>query len=231
MASGSWRWLGPERLSAEAALARGAELLTSAEPGGPVTVAWWVVEEPVLVLGRGSRIAADEPACRAAGVRIARRGSGGGPVLWDRDLLALDVVIPRDHQLHSDDVVDSYRPVGRLAEDALRRLGLDVHALTPDEARTANDRALAELACFAGRSPWEVVLGERKIVGLSQVRRRTGVLVQVGVSLTSAARTADLLAIDPVSRALLADALAAAIGDDARPSHERIVEALRALTA
>jgi lipoate-protein ligase A len=36
-------------------------------------------------------------------------------------------------------------------------------------------------ACFAGLSPWEVVADGRKLVGLAQVRRSTGVLLTAGV--------------------------------------------------
>ena len=39
------------------------------------------------------------------------------------------------------------------------------------------------LACFGTLSPWEVVIGKRKLVGLCQVRRRPGILYQIGVHL------------------------------------------------
>eukprot|EP01034_Spumella_vulgaris_P044296 gene44296-55086_t len=35
-------------------------------------------------------------------------------------------------------------------------------------------------ACYGGYSPWEVVVGRRKLVGLAQVRRRGGVLLVAG---------------------------------------------------
>ncbi len=37
------------------------------------------------------------------------------------------------------------------------------------------------LACYGTLSPWEVVVGRRKLVGLCQVRRRPGALYQIGV--------------------------------------------------
>ena len=46
-------------------------------------------------------------------------------------------------------------------------------------------------ACFGALSPYEVAVGPRKLVGLSQVRRRAGVLFQVGLPLVW---EADLLA-------------------------------------
>jgi lipoate-protein ligase A len=179
----TWRRVGPARVTADAALAGGVELLGAAGPDDPVTVAWWEVERPTLVLGRGSRVAPDEAACRAAGIPVVRRSSGGGPVLWDAGLVGLDFVVPRGHAWFSPDVVASYRRVGELLAGALATLGVAARALTPDEARAANDPGLADLACYAGRSPWEVVAGGVKVVGLSQVRRREGALIQAGVAL------------------------------------------------
>ena len=53
------------------------------------------------------------------------------------------------------------------------------------------DEALVRRACFGALSPYEVALGPRKLVGLSQVRKRAGVLFQVGLPL---AWDGDLLA-------------------------------------
>ena len=38
-------------------------------------------------------------------------------------------------------------------------------------------------ACFGGYSAWEVVVGRQKIVGLAQVRKRTGTLLVAGLLL------------------------------------------------
>jgi lipoate-protein ligase A len=59
-------------------------------------------------------------------------------------------------------------------------------------------------ACFGGLSPWEVVVGQRKIVGLAQVRRRTGVLLASGTL------------ISPPDWPLLCDALGSDPADAAR---------------
>lgn len=177
-----WRRLGPSHVTAEAALTRGVELLEATAANDPPTLAWWQVAPDALVLGRGSRVAPDEAARAAAGVSIVRRSSGGGPVLWDSDLLGLDVIVPRGHALYSDDVVASYRWLGEALAGAITALGAPARALTPEEARR-DPGELGDLACFASRSPWEVVVGDRKVVGLSQVRRRTGTLLQAGIAL------------------------------------------------
>lgn len=222
--AGTWRRLGPSQVTAAFALKRGMTLLDEAQPDDPATLAWWLVDVDVLVLGRGSNVAAD-----AGGVSVARRSSGGGPVLWGPDLLALDVVVPKAHPLYSDDVADSYRWLGQALARAITKVGVPAQAITPTEARRA-DNAAGALACFASLSPWEVVIDGRKVVGLSQVRRRTGTLLQAGVLINiDGDRLAGLLDLDPASRRALATTLterATGVADHVDVDRQTIIEAV-----
>ena len=60
-------------------LALDEALLLDAEAGGPEVLRLWRWEQPAVVLGAGGRLAddVDEDACRADGVPIQRRSSGG----------------------------------------------------------------------------------------------------------------------------------------------------------
>lgn len=214
----TWRRLGPTHATADGALQRGMSLLEQARPGDPATLAWWLVDGDALVLGRGSRVSADLDACATVGVAVLRRASGGGPVLWGADLLALDVIVPKGHPWHSDDVAASYRQVGVVLAAAVTRLGVPARAVPPEEARIGRDD-MGALACYAGLSPWEVVIGHRKVVGLSQVRRRTGMLVQAGIVLDlHPERLGSLLALDRGT----ASTLTAALTERATGLHEHI---------
>jgi len=179
--------------------------------GGPPVQSWSTVVSPGLVLGRLARDPAlDRAVARDEGVAIVRRSSGGGPVLWDHDLLALDVALPRGHPLAADDVVAAYRWLGEAIADALRVVGVaDVEVIDVPRARAAaRAPGAAADACFGGLSPFEVLAGGRKVVGLSQARRRPGTLLQAGIPLTlDAARLARLMARDDAfARALSATA-------------------------
>ena len=62
-------------------------------------------------------------------------------------------------------------------------MGVAAHALSPDDVRRNPGNPALGWACFGGLSPWEVVADGRKIVGLAQLRRRTGVLLTSGTLL------------------------------------------------
>jgi lipoate-protein ligase A len=130
-------------------------------------------------------------------------------VLWDGGLLALDVVLPHGHPRESPDVVEGYRWLGETLAGGLRTLGApDVELVEVPRARAAAPRP-SDVACFGGLSPYEVLAGGRKVVGLSQARRRNGTLLQAGVLLhLDAARLARLLGDD----GLAADLAQAAAG-------------------
>jgi lipoate-protein ligase A len=186
------------------------ELLQGLAHDPTPALSWSTVTRPALVLGRlAVDPELDDETVRAEGVEVVRRSSGGGPVLWDAGLLALDVVLPRGHRLAGDDVVGAYRWLGEAIGAALRALGVpDVEVVGIERAH--DDRARpgpAADACYGGLSPFEVTAAGRKVVGLSQTRRAPGALLQAGI----------LMSLDPGLLARLlhrdaefADGLAAA---------------------
>lgn len=138
---------------------------------------------PAAVLGsRQGDTLLDPLALERAGVGLVRRNSGGGLVLVD-DALAIwvDVWIPNQPGSVAADVRASMDVVGRAWVAALasqdERLTdrLEVHSggVTRGE--------WADLVCFAGLGPGEVLLDGLKLVGLSQRRSRDWCRVQCQV--------------------------------------------------
>lgn len=120
-------------------------------------------------------------AARVAGERLelAVRPTGGGAVLWDEGLVALDVVLPRGDERISPDLTESYRWVGEACQRALMGLGMvGVRTIGPAAARMSDRGAPF---CFAGLGPWEVTVGGRKVVGLCAARRQAGHIIQIGI--------------------------------------------------
>ena len=155
----------------------------------------WLYRTPALVLGPRQARSFD---WRLPQVPLAVRESGGGAVLVGPWLVGMSVSLPASHPLLSPSVIESYRWFGQMHARVLRNLGIltsvvvarlrvidgfeDCRNAPRDEAR---DGGLA-WACFGSLSPWEVTAsGGRKIVGIAQVRRRTGALLVSGTLVTS----------------------------------------------
>jgi lipoate-protein ligase A len=191
-------------------LASGIALLAGLEHTQTPVLRWYGMEPGALIVGSSQRLdEIDSAACAAAGLTVHRRRSGGGAVLSE-SMLMLDLALPHQHPLFIDDVTESYRWLGLVWVEALRELGIDARAIPIDQARadTQNLEPLLRRVCFGGVSPHETMVGSRKVVGLSQVRRRTGTLLQAGLYMRwRPARTAVLIAAAPLERAVLAGRL------------------------
>lgn len=142
----------------------------------------WQYQEPAVVLGCSQRrllAQADGP------VPVLLRQSGGGAVLTGPWMLGLSVALPPDHPLVRQGLVASYRWLGEAMAGALQQGGVGAQALAPEALRAlpAEQRTAVDWACFGGLSPWEVLAQGRKIAGLAQVRRASGVLLVGGVLL------------------------------------------------
>jgi hypothetical protein len=137
----------------------------------------WVCDltDSAIVLGsRQTPELVDTDACRAAGLAIVRRRSGGGAVLLRPDAVVwIDVVLP--HGVAPDDVRGSMVWIGERWADALA-------SSVPGDLAVHRggliDTPWSELVCFAGVGPGEVLVDGRKFVGLSQRRSRHGIRVQ-----------------------------------------------------
>jgi lipoate-protein ligase A len=144
----------------------------------------WTYEAPGIVLGCGQGALLAAALQRSEGrLSCLRRESGGGAVLTGPWMVSASVALPVDHPW-AGKVVESYRPLGELFLALLGGLGVAAKVLAPGDlarARSENAIGVADWACFGGLSPWEVVSPEgRKIVGLAQRRRRTGILLVAG---------------------------------------------------
>jgi len=151
------------------------------------TVWWHATDQPTLILGAGQTLEdIDVQACDEAGVLVVKRQAGGTSVFATSSVLGLDVALPTQHALVKTDVLEAYRWIGHVWADALQQAGVACRVVEIAEARAAGQspsstQRSVQLACFGSLSPYEVVVGSRKLVGLAQVRRRAGTLVQCGI--------------------------------------------------
>ncbi|MBA2392924.1 MAG: hypothetical protein H0V70_09285 [Ktedonobacteraceae bacterium] len=169
-------------------------ILSSIQPGDRPILAWSVADPEGLVLGFSQKLdVLNAPELARQPLPIYRRRAGGTAVLVGPHLLSLDVFLPGDHPLVLPDIVESYRWFGEAWVEALLQLGTQTRLVLPAEARTQQAlrkqpetgtyEMLMNRACYGTLSPYEVVAGQRKVVGLDMIRRRAGSLLQAGVLL------------------------------------------------
>jgi lipoate-protein ligase A len=162
------------------------------------TVRFLSVDAPALVIGSTQPVNSVET---DAGIKIARRHSGGGAVLLrPGDVLWVDVFVSTGDVLWDDDVGRAAHWLGQTWTLALGDLG--VRARYHDDALMP--RLWSHLACFGGLAPGEVTVATRKVVGISQRRTRAGAQFQCAALLAwDPGALVRLLAIDRRSRAEL----------------------------
>jgi lipoate-protein ligase A len=169
-------------------------LLSNIQPGDPPVLYWSVAQPDGLVLGFSQKYNVLNPAAQATlALPIYHRRAGGTAVLVGPHLLSLDVVLPAGHPLILADIVESYRWLGEAWVMTLQELGITTRLVPPAEAHaqralrkqpeTSAYELLMNRACYGSLSPYEVVAGQRKVVGLDMLRRRAGSLLQAGVLL------------------------------------------------
>src|SRR5437763_13152971 len=113
----------------------------------------------------------DVDGCRALGVDVVRRPTGGRAILHDREL-TYSVALPASVLGHDGGVLPSYYRLSLALQDGLRRLGVPA-TLAPESAGRS---AAHGPVCFDRPSAHEILLHGRKLVGSAQMRRGGGLL-------------------------------------------------------
>jgi len=144
-------------------------------------IGMWLAETPAIIFGCSQRALYARAVERAdATCDLIVRRAGGGAVLTGPWMLTVSVVLPPDHPRLKSGFVELYRWFGELHAKALRRLGVPAEAISPARRDTLPADPALDWACFANLSPWELLAGGRKIVGLAQCHGRNGVLLTSG---------------------------------------------------
>lgn len=162
-----------------------------------------------MVLGSAQR---ELPTGSTLPVRV--RSSGGGAVLSGPWLLRSAVVLPRSHAMAQHGPAAAARWYGEIHCRWLRAQGIGAAAL--HQGATVD-----HWACFAGRTAGEVMIGDRKIVGIAQAWNPQTVLLSAG---TLIGPTPWALLCDSLGRPRDAAAVLAALTIDAQAYLRRPVD-------
>ncbi len=149
------------------------------EPVRRAEIRAWVYAEPSVVLGCSQRADAGmRERAAALGVGLCVRPSGGGAVLAGSWMLGASVLLPPEHPLIVPGIAPSFRWFGEAHARWLNDLGMSARCVPSAEVGSGRPMSWA---CFGSLSHWELQAGGGKIAGLSQARKRNGVLLSSGV--------------------------------------------------
>jgi lipoate-protein ligase A len=147
--------------------------------GGAPILRFYTWSPPTLSLGYGQRLDTDVDLerCRALGIDVVRRPTGGRAVLHDHEI-TYSVVIREDDPLAAMGILAAYLTISRALIRGLSYLGIAAE-LIPLRRPTSSPGRDASPVCFVTPSSYEVAVAGRKIIGSAQ-RRSQGVIMQHG---------------------------------------------------
>jgi lipoate-protein ligase A len=174
-----WRLVVTEPLDGPTNMAIDEALWRSRLAGdGPPTLRFFAWAPPAVSLGYGQRLdrGVNVDACRALGVGLVRRPTGGSAIYHDgpERELTYSVVAAVDDFAGAVGVLQSYDWISRGLVAGLRRLGVAAE-MVPVMPSGSEPPAF----CFARTGTYEIEVGGRKLVGSAQ-RRRIGGFLQHG---------------------------------------------------
>jgi lipoate-protein ligase A len=132
----------------------------------PPTLRFYQWKPPCLSLGKRQLLdGVDFAACRAEGVDVVRRATGGWAILHT-DELTYSIAVRPDDPRAAGAILDAYRTLSQGLLAGLRLLGVAavMNPVTPGSIHNAS------AACFEVPSAYEITVGERKLIGSAQVR-------------------------------------------------------------
>jgi len=179
----------------------------AAEGAAPPTLRFYAWEPPCLSLGKRQPLdGIDLARCRADGIDVVRRATGGFAILHT-DELTYSIATRPDDPRADGAILDAYRKLSQGLMAGLRLLGAtpEMNPVVPGGVHNAS------AACFEMPSAYEIVMGGQKLIGSAQVRPAGRILQHGSLPLTGdIARLVPYLAYaDEAERAALAGHLRA----------------------
>ena len=191
----------------------------------PPTLRFFAWDPPTVSLGYGQALDdhVDVAACRALGVGLVRRPTGGSAIYHDGPEceLTYSVVATNDDLDVTMDLLEAYRWIARALARGIRALGV-----AADVVAVPRSKGQAPAFCFARTGRYEIEIGGKKLVGSAQ-RRRGRCFLQHG-SVLLGADAPRLRRLFPTTSDPMASltSLEAALGR--RPTFDEVADALGA---
>lgn len=172
----SWRYLPYAVYTGAENMAIDEAILLSLNKEHPLpTLRFYGWNPATLSLGYAQSYAkeVEVEACRAAGLDVVRRPTGGRAVLHQYEL-TYSVIAPETEEKVAGTVIESYLKISQALLAGFQALGIPAEMVAH-----ANMKEQSSAACFDAPSWYELVVDGRKLVGSAQVRK-DGILLQHG---------------------------------------------------
>ena len=181
----AWELIIDGTLDGAANMAVDAALLGEVErfPGARTVVRFYGWRRPTISLGRNQKVekAVDVDYCRANGIDIVHRPTGGRAVLRCDELTY--AVISNDSSYFGDTIYGNYRRVSEALCLGYNDLGIPA-ILAPDTRKPDVLDNGIDPPCFLSPSRYELMVDGRKIVGSAQRRVRRSFLQHGSMPIT-----------------------------------------------
>jgi lipoate-protein ligase A len=170
---------GSRNMAIDAALLDEVE----ASPEARTIVRFYRWQVATVSLGRNQKIekAVDLDYCRASGIDIVHRPTGGRAVLHDDELTY--AVASNDSEAFGDSIYGNYKRVSEALCLAYNRLGVPA-VLAPDTRKVEGLPEDSDPPCFISPSRYELMVDGRKVVGSAQRRIRRSFLQHGSMPIT-----------------------------------------------
>lgn len=158
------------------------ELLARAQAGKAAPVLrFYTWSPPAVSIGRFQKIeeAVNHGACARHHIDIVRRITGGRAVLHDREL-TYSIISRLDEPLFPSTVLGAYKVIATGLLAGLKRLGIPAEMVSRGNRHAGLvKKHVKDPACFSSPSWYEILAGNRKIIGSAQ-RRLSNAFLQHG---------------------------------------------------
>lgn len=144
----------------------------------PPTIRFYSWEPATLSLGYFQQLEkeVDQTACQNEQIDIVRRLTGGRAILHDKEL-TYSITIREDYNLLSNSIVTSYKEISQGLVAGLNLLKIPAKLKAMERGKKSPNGNSA--ACFDAPSWYEVLLGDKKLIGSAQTRKQ-GTILQHG---------------------------------------------------
>jgi lipoyl(octanoyl) transferase len=226
MSARAWRLLVTEPTDGATNMAIDEALWRARQAGAaPPTLRFFAWAPPTVSLGYGQALGqdVDVAACRALGVGLVRRPTGGSAIYHDgpeRELTYSVCAAAADLGI-GPDLLETYQWIGRALLRGLRALGAPAE-LVPERPPDGPVPAF----CFARTGVFEIEVAGRKLVGSAQ-RRQGDSFLQHGAVLLGVDE-ARVRTLFPTTRDPLATLTTLDAALHRRPSFDEVADALAA---